>query len=166
MKRIFIIGLLACSLSACNNAEKEAQARAQQATIDSLKNEAYKKQVADSIAQAAQLQQQQVSYENAAAASGYHHTHHHSSGSGGGYASSSSAGSVQQQQAAPQKKGWSAKAKGAIIGAGAGAITGAMVDKRKGEGAIIGGILGAGAGLGTGAIIDKKQKDKQQQQQR
>jgi hypothetical protein len=65
---------------------------------------------------------------------------------------------------ANQKPGWSAKAKGAVIGAGAGAITGALLDsKKKGQavkGGVIGGVLGAAAGLGAGAIIDKKNKDK------
>jgi hypothetical protein len=64
---------------------------------------------------------------------------------------------AQEETQSTKKKGWSAKAKGAVIGAGAGAITGAMISKQKGKGAIIGGVLGAGTGLGVGAIIDKKQ---------
>lgn len=59
-------------------------------------------------------------------------------------------------QAAPKKKGWSNAAKGAVIGAGVGAATGAIVSKKKGTGAIIGGLAGAGVGAGTGAIIDGK----------
>lgn len=57
-----------------------------------------------------------------------------------------------------EKKGWSSTAKGAVIGAGVGAATGAIVSKKKGEGAIIGGLAGAGIGAGTGAIIDSKKK--------
>lgn len=57
-----------------------------------------------------------------------------------------------------QRKGMSSAAKGALIGAGAGAITGAAVSKKKGEGAIIGGLAGAAVGAGTGAIIDDKKK--------
>ncbi|WP_276135234.1 hypothetical protein [Polluticoccus soli] len=57
----------------------------------------------------------------------------------------------------PTKKGWSAKAKGAVIGAGVGAIGGAIINKQnRGKGAIIGGIIGAAGGLGTGAILDKR----------
>lgn len=56
----------------------------------------------------------------------------------------------------PKKKGWSGAAKGAVIGAGVGAVTGALVSKKHGEGAIIGGLAGAGVGAGTGAIIDSK----------
>lgn len=62
-------------------------------------------------------------------------------------------------QAEPaKKKGWSNAAKGAVIGAGVGAATGAIVSKKKGTGAIIGGLAGAGVGAGTGAIIDSKKK--------
>ena len=39
-------------------------------------------------------------------------------------------------------------------------VTGALVDKKKGQGAIIGGLAGAAAGLGAGAIIDNKNKNK------
>jgi hypothetical protein len=56
-----------------------------------------------------------------------------------------------------QRKGWSAKAKGAVIGAGTGAAAGAILNGRnRVAGAVIGGILGAGAGTGIGAIIDRK----------
>jgi hypothetical protein len=58
-----------------------------------------------------------------------------------------------------KRKGWSSTAKGAVIGAGVGAVTGAVIDKKHhGEGAIIGGLAGAGVGAGTGAIIDGKKK--------
>ncbi len=51
-------------------------------------------------------------------------------------------------------------AKGAVIGAAAGALTGAAVSKNdRAKGAIVGGAVGAGAGALTGAAIDKKQKD-------
>lgn len=59
-----------------------------------------------------------------------------------------------------KRKGWSNTAKGAVIGAGVGAITGAAISKKKGEGAIIGGLAGAGVGAGTGAIIDDSKKNK------
>jgi uncharacterized protein RhaS with RHS repeats len=55
-------------------------------------------------------------------------------------------------------KGWSSTAKGAVIGAGVGAATGAIISKKKGQGAIIGGLAGAGIGAGTGAIIDGNKK--------
>ena len=50
--------------------------------------------------------------------------------------------------------------KGAVIGAAAGALTGAAVSNNdRAKGAIIGGAVGAGAGALTGVAIDKKQKD-------
>lgn len=57
---------------------------------------------------------------------------------------------------APQKKGWSSAAKGAVIGGAAGAIGGALIDKKHGQGAIIGGVAGAGAGYLIGHAKDKK----------
>ena len=62
-----------------------------------------------------------------------------------------------------EKKQMSNKAKGALIGAGAGALTGAAVSKKKGKGAIIGGAVGAGVGLGTGAILDKRKENKEKE---
>lgn len=56
-----------------------------------------------------------------------------------------------------QKKGWSNKAKGAVIGGVVGAGAGAVISKdKKVQGAIIGGVLGAAGGYGIGAILDKK----------
>jgi uncharacterized membrane protein len=58
---------------------------------------------------------------------------------------------------APRKKRWSKAAKATVIGAGAGAVAGAIINKRnRGAGAVIGGILGAGAGYGIGRSMDKK----------
>ena len=67
--------------------------------------------------------------------------------------------STTNQAKVEKKKGWSNTAKGAVIGAGVGAATGAIVSKKKGQGAIIGGLVGAGVGAGTGAIIDEKKKE-------
>lgn len=41
---------------------------------------------------------------------------------------------------------WSPKAKSAVLGAGGGAILGAMLSREHGQGALIGAILGGGAG--------------------
>ena len=46
--------------------------------------------------------------------------------------------------------------KNAVIGAAAGAATGAAVSKKRGKGAIIGGAVGAGAGYLYGRHKDKK----------
>lgn len=55
-----------------------------------------------------------------------------------------------------KKKGWSKAAKSAVIGAGSGAVVGAIVSDKKGKGAIIGGAVGAGAGYIIGRDQDKK----------
>lgn len=55
-----------------------------------------------------------------------------------------------------RKRGWSSKAKGAVIGGAAGAIGGAIISKHKGTGALIGGVAGAAGGYIIGNEIDKK----------
>lgn len=61
------------------------------------------------------------------------------------------------QPAAAEKKGWSKAAKGTVIGAGSGAIIGAVVNKKnRAAGAVIGGVVGGGAGYGIGRAKDKK----------
>jgi hypothetical protein len=55
-----------------------------------------------------------------------------------------------------QKK-WSKRAKGAVIGAGSGAILGAViVKKNRPLGAVLGGVVGGGIGYGIGRTMDKK----------
>lgn len=60
-------------------------------------------------------------------------------------------------QTAQHKKGWSSAAKGAVIGAGAGAIGGAVISKKKPvKGAVIGAAVGAAGGYIIGKDIDKR----------
>ncbi len=55
------------------------------------------------------------------------------------------------------KKGWSKAAKSTAIGAGTGAVLGAVINKRnRAAGAVIGGILGGGGGYVIGRGMDKK----------
>lgn len=76
------------------------------------------------------------------------------SSSNGGYSSNTAA-------ATPVKKSHAAR-NGALIGAGAGAITGALVTKHnKGVGALIGGVAGGAAGYGVGKIVEKKKEKNQ-----
>ncbi len=56
-----------------------------------------------------------------------------------------------------QKEGWSNSAKGAIIGGVGGAVTGAIISKKKGKGAVIGGAVGAAGGYIIGRAKDKKE---------
>lgn len=63
-------------------------------------------------------------------------------------------------KAPEEKKGWSKAAKGTVIGAGGGAILGAVINKKnRAAGAVIGGVLGAGVGYGLGKVLDKKAAD-------
>jgi cobalamin biosynthesis Mg chelatase CobN len=56
-----------------------------------------------------------------------------------------------------EKKGWSSAAKGAVIGAGAGAVGGAIISKKQPvKGAVIGGAVGAAGGYIIGKDIDKR----------
>ncbi len=61
------------------------------------------------------------------------------------------------------KKKMNNKTKGTLIGAGTGAVlgavTGVMVDGKKAEGAVVGGLIGAGAGAGA-VIGNNKDKKK------
>jgi hypothetical protein len=60
-----------------------------------------------------------------------------------------------------KKKGMSTPVKGALIGAGVGAVTGAVVAKNnRVKGAVIGAVAGAGAGAVTGVVIDKNKEKK------
>lgn len=160
MKNIIGIVAAVCIMTSCNNdAEKQAQIQAQR-TVDSLKTEMAKQHIVDSMnavtAQQALEQQETTDAQNSRGGTSntYNTSNTH-------YGSAPATKQPSTAEPKKKKKGWSAKAKGAVIGAGAGAITGAMVDKKKGEGAVVGGIIGAAAGFGAGAIIDKKQKDKE-----
>lgn len=60
-----------------------------------------------------------------------------------------------------KKKRMSTPVKGALIGAGVGAVTGAVVAKNnRVKGAVIGAVAGAGAGAVTGVVIDKRKEKK------
>ncbi len=78
-----------------------------------------------------------------------------------GAGSSGGSGSNTSNEAAPapvkRDKGWSDAAKGTAIGAGSGAVLGAVVAKNdRGKGAVIGTVVGAGAGYIIGRHRDKK----------
>lgn len=122
------IGVL--SLSSCKNTDKQVVIAddTQQATIDSMKQVAEKQHIIDSMKLVNEKAKPVIINQTTTT------------------------------QTTTTRKKWSGAAKGAVIGAGVGAVTGALVDKKHGEGAIIGGLAGAGLGAGTGAIIDGKKK--------
>lgn len=173
MRKIAILIAGVAFLASCNTDRTNAALEAQQKTIDELKMEIAKQRVVDSMnnvmtVTAMQKQEEKkpvvvtkvirssrpkrtVSTSNNDGYAGYSNT---------SYPTTSSQPTYQEQAPVTQqqKKGWSAKAKGGVIGGGAGAVAGALIHKRQPVvGAVVGGILGAGAGLGVGAVIDKKQ---------
>jgi hypothetical protein len=163
------------SLTACNNAAMKQQEIAlaqQQAKLDALTAEMSRKRIIDSMNEVNKMQFATNGYPvqpmvNAPAPVQYVSTKpqvryvtrtvsrprtvaRRSNSSYSGYSQP-----VVYQQ--PKKRGWSAKAKGAVIGGAGGAIAGAVINKRnRPVGALIGGVLGAGAGTGIGAILDKR----------
>lgn len=149
MKNLVLGTLVVVVLLSCHsqNSEDAALLQLKQKTIDSMKVAAEKQHIIDS------MNQLHARKEDAVAAKGVVHTHTSAVKDASETYPATEAG-------AKKKKGMSTVAKGAIIGAGAGAITGAMVDGKKGEGAIVGGLIGAAAGAGTGAIIEHEKKKK------
>lgn len=142
MKTLYII-LIALSIVSCQNQSNADMKKAKQASIDSMKVAIEQQRVMDSmktemtkIKEEQRVESQKVVVVHQQAANG----------------------NTATTTTTTKKKGWSATAKGAVIGAGVGAATGAIVSKKKGEGAIIGGLAGAALGTGTGAVIDSKNK--------
>lgn len=155
MKQFFIAVAAAVVLASCaGNANNEAAIEAaKKATIDSINNvNVIKQQVADSInALNRHHSTRSASNENVAAAP----------------ANETAAPVAAAPAETPKKKGWkswSHTAKGAVVGAGAGAVTGAIANPDRVKGAAIGAIIGTGVGAGTGAIVDHAKKKKQQRQ--
>ncbi len=141
MKSLYLVAVSLFIIS-CQNQGKENIQKAKEATVDSMKVVIEKKRIIDSmqvemakVEQAKIENQKQVIVVNKQAA-------------------------ASSAPAPAKKKGWSGVAKGAVIGAGVGAATGAIISKKKVQGAVIGGVAGAAVGAGTGAIIDgSKKKD-------
>ncbi|RYG00350.1 MAG: glycine zipper 2TM domain-containing protein [Chitinophagaceae bacterium] len=142
---------------ACNNKAKEEAALKQQqaekelavkAVKDSLRLDSFKKAELVKKEQAAE-EQRQAELAAARRAGANSSKSYASSGS----STSSSYGGTQPTA---KKTGWSDAAKGTVIGAAAGAVGGALIDKKKGRGAIIGGLAGAGGGYLIGRGEDRK----------
>ncbi|WP_353719357.1 glycine zipper family protein [Dyadobacter sp. 676] len=150
MKAVISMLLAASILTACNTQsdKQEAQLKAQQKTIDSLKAAMEKQAIIDSMNNVMAQRQEAEKWEEMDRNEAINH---------------SKAVASAPVPAAPAKKKWSHTAKGAVVGAGTGAITGAIINKKRGEGALIGSLIGAGVGAGTGAIVDHSVKKRKQQ---
>lgn len=156
MKKIFVVIALSSVMFACNNKAKEEAVLKQQeaekqlavkAVKDSLRLDSFKRVEAAKVEaeKEAKHQAELVAARRAGANSSRSYAN-----SGG---SSSSYGGAQPTA---KKKGWSDAAKGTVIGGAAGAVGGALIDKKKGRGAIIGGLVGAGGGYLIGRGEDRK----------
>jgi hypothetical protein len=80
-----------------------------------------------------------------------------STGTNTGTSDGDIAGTQPETAEAKKDEGWSKAAKGATIGAGSGAVVGAIISKKKGKGAVIGGVIGAAGGYVLGRKQDKKE---------
>jgi len=151
MKKIFAIFGLAIIMASCTNAKKEEAIRqaAIKSTKDSMRLDSFKMVEVARVEQEAKIAEEKRilmlsearAAENAPAAT---------------MASPRAASSSTTTTTTTKKKGWSSAALGTVIGAGAGGLGGALIDKKKGRGAIIGGVAGAGAGYLIGRGQDKK----------
>lgn len=151
MKKIFAIFGIALALTACTNAKKEEAIKTAtiKAVKDSLRLDSFKRADVAQKVQAAKIQEEKrvlmlaeaKAAENAPAAR---------------MATPRSHSSESTTTTTTKKKGWSSAALGTVIGAGAGGLGGALIDKKKGRGAIIGGVAGAGAGYLIGRGEDRK----------
>lgn len=163
MRNIIMIVAGICLMTSCsNNGQNQAdELAAKQRSIDSMQNEIARKQLVDSMnlvsAAAAEAAKPVVTKERTVYVSSHNSPRKNTTTTSETNISTTNAATA---PAPKQRKGLGPTATGAIIGAGAGAITGAMVSKKKGEGAVVGGVLGAGAGAGVGAIIKNSQKKK------
>ncbi|PWK25133.1 YmgG-like glycine-zipper protein [Arcicella aurantiaca] len=171
MKKVTIILTASYFLFACNDNSKKEIQEAKQMTIDSMQQQAQIKEakqvVIDSMTQVANIEKAKQNTLDSIKALKHSSTNSASTKAeiSKPNAYSSSPNSTEEQtttvvRAKKKKKKMSNVAKGAIIGAGVGALSGAVISRNNqpGKGAIIGGVIGAGVGAGAGAVLDKKQK--------
>jgi len=141
MKKLMSIILVAASLAACNNkykASSENKADSIKMMKDSLSLDSFKRAEADKVKAKEEVKKEIET--KTVVVNHYNNT----------------PGQTTTTTTTTQKKGWSSAAKGAVIGGAAGAIGGALIDKKHGQGAIIGGVAGAGAGYLIGRGKDKE----------
>ena len=148
MKKIFSVLAIALALSACTNkAKEEANKQAAiKAVKDSIRLDSFRRADTEKekvLAQQAEEKRVMMLAEQRSAAAAPAVT-------------SGASSTTTTSTTTTKKKGWSDAAKGTAIGAGAGALGGALIDKKKGRGAIIGGVVGAGAGYIIGRGEDRK----------
>lgn len=150
MKYVFAILAIAITFPACKNNAKEEAAMKQKAMIavrDSLKLDSFKR--ADEKKKQDELVAARVAEEKA-------RIREEKRTLLLSERTDAAPAPTQYSETPAKKKGWSAAAKGTVIGAGAGALGGVLLDKKDGRGAIIGGLVGAGTGYLIGRDQDRK----------
>lgn len=157
MKNLFAILFIALAMSSCSNKEKEEAAKqaAIAAVKDSIRLDSFKRADAENKAKLAEAETKRAEAvkQQAEEKRLMMLAEERSAANAPAVTSSNSSTTT---TTTTKKKGWSAAAKGTAIGAGAGAIGGALIDKKNGRGAIIGGVVGAGTGYLIGRDKDKK----------
>ncbi|MCW3465987.1 YMGG-like glycine zipper-containing protein [Chitinophaga nivalis] len=174
MKQLSVALAATVILFSCQQHTDTATAveNAKRATIDSMNAiNTVKQQVIDSMNAIKDNKDTRNHFSTAGTNNYYNSRHNHTTAPQGNSSEVSQPAAVATATPAPapavkKKKGWSHTAKGALVGAGAGAITGAFLNKDRAKGAIIGSLIGAGTGAATGAIIDHQKKKKQNAQYR
>ncbi len=189
MKKLLIYPVLIISMAACNNNQAEREAEIDMATsaaVDSLNDMNERIRLEDSMENVASATvsgspgtvQPRTAGKKPGKKGGSDPVEAPSPGNDGNTAGTGTvaaepsgneehtgtAGTETDEPATEEKKkqGINNTVKGAVIGAGAGAVGGAIINKKNpGKGAIIGGVVGAGAGAVTGVIIDKNKKKKE-----
>ncbi len=141
MKSLIIALALATTLASCNSNEK-IKADALKQVKDSLRLDSFNRAEAKEV-EIAKEKELALASQSAASKSSSRRTYVKGE-------------SETYTNAAPAKKGWSKAAKGAAIGAGAGAVTGIIVDKKDGRGAAVGAVVGGTTGYIIGRSKDKK----------
>gem|GEM_PF-924211 len=142
MKRILVALSIASVFAACSGNSNNSAS-----TVDT--NVIKQKAVAEEQARQREANARAVAARRAAASSSTASSQN--VGSSSQPVSTGSGSAVEQ----PQKQGMSSRAKGALIGAGAGAIAGGIIGHNV-KGAVIGGVVGAGTGYVIGRSKDKK----------
>lgn len=164
MNKILAICLIAgISFTACNNNSAKEEALAKEAALkqvkDSLALDSFKKA---EVAEKERVENERLEKESLAAQERQQAGANASSASyqdanqGDQYYEANES-NAQPVATAPEKKGWSDAAKGTAIGAGAGAVVGALIDKDKRlRGAAIGAAIGGGGGYAIGRKKDRQ----------
>src|SRR5947207_8720715 len=125
MKKIILFLISLAVLSGCNNKSDNAHdvQKSQQITIDSIKAVNIKQKTIDSMKERNRIHVERTPQNSAITTTPVTPV-------------------TTTSTTTKKKKGWSNTAKGAVIGAGVGAVTGAIIDKKHpGQGAVIGGAI-------------------------